>query len=196
MKSSLEQLPSGYEPAFSVNLQKDKKLAVLVNLIALALAAVMAIPMHFHIPIQTLFDLSEGLSLYLIRFGTLLLALFAYIVLHEAVHGITMKLFGCHRVKFGFTGLYAYAGTEEYLFKWPYLVVALAPVILWGAVFAILCCVIPTSWFWWVYILQIMNISGAAGDLYVTIRFLRLPRNILVQDQGVSMTVFRPSDTE
>ena len=193
MKSSLEQLPSGYEPAFSVNLQKDKKLAFLVNLIALALAAVMAIPMHFRIPIQTLFDFSDGLALYLIRFGTLLVALLAYIVLHEAVHGITMKLFGCHRVKFGFTGLYAYAGTEEYLFKWPYLVVALAPVILWGVVFAVLCCVVPTSW---VYILQIMNISGAAGHLYVTIRFLPLPRSTLVQDQGVSMTVFRPSDKE
>jgi hypothetical protein len=128
----------------------------------------------------------------MLRLGALLVAILAYMVLHEAVHGITMKLFGCCKVKFGFTGLYAYAGTEEYITKWPYITVALAPVVLWGVVFAVLDFVVPTSWFWWVYILQIINVSGAAGDLYVTFRLLRLPRNILVQDQGVHMTVFCP----
>ena len=44
--------------------------------------------------------------------------------------------------------------------------------------------------FWCVYIVQITNISGAAGDMYVTGKFLRLPRDILVHDSGVSMTVY------
>jgi len=49
---------------------------------------------------------------------------------------------------------------------------------------------VPTGWFWVVYILQICNISGAAGDLYISFRLRKLPDDILVQDSGVSMRVF------
>ena len=41
-----------------------------------------------------------------------------------------------------------------------------------------------------VWILQIANVSGAAGDVYVTLRLLRLPRDLLVRDTGVAMTVY------
>ena len=51
---------------------------------------------------------------------------------------------------------------------------------------------VPIAWFWVVFAIQIMNLSGAAGDLYVTVRFLRLPKDILVKDTGVAMTVYAP----
>ena len=41
-----------------------------------------------------------------------------------------------------------------------------------------------------VWILQIANVSGAAGDVFVTLRLLRLPRDLLVRDTGVAMTVY------
>ena len=40
------------------------------------------------------------------------------------------------------------------------------------------------------YFIQITNISGGAGDLYVTFKFSRMPSDILVQDSGVGMTVY------
>ena len=101
-----------------------------------------------------------------------------------------MKLFGAQKVRFGFTGLYAFAGSSEYFKKGAYIVVALAPLVVWGAVFLALNLAMGAKCFWFIYMLQLVNVSGAAGDIYVSFRFLRMPKDILVQDTGVSMTVF------
>jgi len=66
----------------------------------------------------------------------------------------------------------------------------LAPVVFWGIVLAVINVLVPLEWFWVVYFIQIINLSGAAGDLYVTVKFSRLPSDILVQDYGVGMTVY------
>ena len=49
---------------------------------------------------------------------------------------------------------------------------------------------VPTSWFWVVYFLQVCNISGAAGDMFVTVKFAKMPEDILVKDSGVGMVVY------
>lgn len=185
-----ETLPEGYREIFAVDLQRDKRMALLINLIAAGIAVVMAVVMHFAVPITTLFDLSDGFGAYIVRFAVLMAALVAYIVLHELVHAAAMRYFGCPKVKFGFTGLYAFAGSDWYFDKLSYLVIALAPVVVWGVVLAVLNLLVPTSFFWVVYIIQITNISGAAGDLYVTCKFARMPRDILVGDSGVAMKVY------
>lgn len=187
---SVKTLPEGYKEAFSIDLQKDKKLAAKVNLLSFAIMLLMAVCMHFAVPITMLFDMSDGLASYFIRMAVMCVSLIAYIILHEAVHGIAMKYYGCKKVKFGFTGLYAYAGSEEYFSKKPYLVIALAPVIFWGIILLIINIFVPQEWFWIVYFIQIANISGAAGDIYVTAKFAKLPDDILVKDVGISMTVY------
>ena len=125
-----ESLPTGYREALSIHLQQDKRLAKGINGFALAIGLVLGIGMHLLIPIQTLFDVSEGLPRYILSFSVLLVGSLAYIFLHEAVHGITMRYFGAKRVKYGWTGLYAYAGSDEYFDHMSYLTVALAPVIV------------------------------------------------------------------
>lgn len=186
-------LPDGYKEIYSIDLQKNKKMSLLVNLLSIFICIVMAVPMHFIVPVTTLFDMEQGLKDYTLRFVVLLVALVLYIILHEAVHGIAMKICGTKKVKYGFTGLYAFAGSDDYYDKTAYIFIALAPVILWGVVFAIINPFVPTSWFWVVYMLQIMNISGAAGDFFVSARFSRLPEDILVKDYGVGMTVYSES---
>ena len=93
-------------------------------------------------------------------------------------------------MKYGFTGLYAFAGSNDYYDKKSYFFIALAPVILWGFVIAIINCFVSIEWFWVVYILQIINLSGAAGDLFIIIKFSRFPKDILIRDCGVNMTVY------
>ena len=185
-------LPAGYREVCRIDLQKDKKLALLVNGAALLIGAVMIVPMHFHISIATLFDLSEGFVPYLLRFLCMLLGLTLYIILHELVHAAAMRLSGTQKVNFGFTGLYAFAGSADYYDRPHYILIALAPSVVWGGVLGLLCALVPPAWFWVVYIIQVTNISGAAGDLYITYRMAKLPPDLLVQDSGVRMTVYAP----
>ena len=187
---ALQVLPEGYKEIFSVNLQKNKKTAVLINTVAVVIGLVMGISMHFHISIATLFDMEKGLGAYSLRFAALLILNLIYIILHELVHGITMKICGTKKVKYGFTGIYAFAGSSDYYDKRNYIIIALAPVVLWGIVLGIINAFVPEDWFWVVYLIQIANISGAAGDMYVTAKFSKMPKDILVTDNGVEMKVY------
>lgn len=183
-------LPEDYGEIYSLNLQKDKRAAIIINLLALAIAAVMAVSMNFFVPVTSFFDMSGGIVRYFLRLAALIVLMVLYMVLHELVHGIAMKLCGTKRVKYGFTGLYAFAGSEDYYDKKSYIFIALAPIVLWGTVLAAVNFFVPTEWFWIVYMIQLINISGAAGDLFAAVKFSRMPKNILIQDSGVSMRVF------
>lgn len=185
-----ECLPEHYKEIYSIDLQKDKKMSVLVNLLALVIAAILVVPMHFAVPISTLFGVESGMQGYWIRYGAMLALMVLYMILHELVHGIAMKLCGTKKVKYGFTGMYAFAGSKDYYDKKSYIFIALAPVVLWGIVLAVINPFVPVEWFWVVYLIQVINLSGAAGDLFVTVKFSRLPKDILVQDYGVGMKVY------
>lgn len=123
-----QQLPDGYEKTLTLDLQKDTKLALVVNGLAVGIAAVMFAAGFLLMPTFTISASLPALAAFLVC--TVL-----YMVLHELVHGACMKLFGAKKVRFGFTGMYAFAGSSEYFKKVAYIVVALAPLVVWGAVF-------------------------------------------------------------
>lgn len=186
-----QTLPENYRELLSIDLQKDKKTALLVNMAAVGAMVVLALIGLLLVPFRTLLDFSQGFGLYFLRLGVLLAGMFAYIVLHELTHAAVMKAYGAKKLRIGFTGMYAYAGSEaDYFAKRPYRHIALAPLVLWALIFGLLSALVPQEWFWVVWMLQIANVSGAAGDVFVTLRLLRLPRDLLVRDTGVAMTVY------
>ena len=185
-----ENLPDDYREIYSIDLQKDKKMSVIVNGLAIVIAALLTIPMNFIVPFYTMFNLENGTKDMLIKYGVLIALMITYMILHEIVHGIAMRICGTKKVKYGFTGLYAFAGSKDFYDIKSYIFIALAPVVLWGVILGVVNLFVPIGWFWVVYLIQIVNLSGAAGDLFVTIKFSRLPKDILVQDYGVGMKVF------
>ena len=198
LPSATLELPKNYKLGHTVDMQTNKKQSFLVNLIAILIGVALAVPMAFLVPLGSLFDMGDfdkkAIFLYILRFAVLLVGSFLYIILHELTHALFMKIFGAKKIKFGFTGLFAYAGSEhEYFKKWPYIIIALAPVVVFGIIFAVICPFIYTSsWFWIVYFWQIQNISGAAGDIYVSIKFLKAPKDAYIKDEGTMMKLFVP----
>lgn len=194
----LSEVPEGHKLGRTIDLEQNKKQMLLVNGLAILVACALIIPMLFLVPIQVLFKLdslgTDGLLLYILRFTVLVIGSILYVCLHEITHGIVMKIFGAKRVKFGFTFVYAYAGSkDEYFKKWPYIIIALAPVTIFFVIFALICPFIYTTpWFWVVYFWQIQNLSGAVGDVFVTLLLLNKPKNSYIQDSGASMKVFVP----
>ena len=185
---AVSTLPEGYREILSVDMKKDKKLFLLLNGLSLLIGAVFGVPMHFYIPFTTLG--MGGQKAYYIHIAVLFVGMFLYIILHELVHGIAMKLCGTKKIKYGFTSVYAYAGSDDYYSKKPYVAIALAPIVVWGVILGIINALVPMEWFWVVYFIQLINLSGAAGDLYVTAKFAKLPKDILIRDYGVAMKVY------
>ena len=86
------------------------------------------------------------------------------------------------------------ASSSLYTLKTMAYVSLASPIVLWGVVLAVVNILVPAEWFWVIYIIQVLNLSGAAGDLYVSVKFSRLPRDILVQDYGIGMVVYSGSN--
>lgn len=185
--NSTYTMPKGCGEILRLDLQKDKKTALLVNGLALVIFFALFVPACFF---HSFLPVFEGPSPFWLKWAVMIPGMVAYIVLHEAVHGITMKLLCPGPVHFGFTGLYAFAGSDAYYIKGDYILIAMAPVVFWGLVLGILNVLVPEDWFWIVYLIQLSNLSGAGGDLYVTWKMTRLPEDILVRDSGVAMTVY------
>ena len=187
---AIQQLDSDYTVIKEIDLQKDKKTALKVNGLAVVLSIIMWLIGMAIKPFSLEIGIEMELTDLVIKCVVLCVGYVAYIILHELTHGIAMKHFGGKQVKYGFTGLYAFAGSQEdYFDKYAYFRITLAPVVVWGIVFTVLLILIP-SWFWVIWFWQLGNISGAAGDFYVAYLTSKLPDTIRVKDTGVSMTVY------
>ena len=180
-------LPNGYREVRRVDLMRNRKEAVLVNLIALVIAGLVgALGFVFCPPfIEVEIGIHTIASVTVILIGTVL-----YMILHEMIHGVFMKAFSGKKPRYGFTGLYAYAGSDALFNRTQYLIIAFAPVVLLGLILAVLTAAFYETAFWDLYIIQIVNLSGAAGDFYVGSLIARSRNDVLIRDLGTDMAFY------
>lgn len=195
-----KHLPKGYEPVKKIDLLSNHKEMVAVNLISFALMVIMiliggAVTGIDKLRSMLLVDSTQELKHFVLKLVLTLTFCAVYIVLHELVHGVFMKLClkGC-KVNFGYKVIYAYAGSNACFSRISYVIIAAAPLVFFGVLLSIICCVVPAEWFWPIYLVQVLNVSGAAGDIYVFFLILRMPKDILIRDTGISMTVYGKCD--
>ena len=124
------ELPADYILHETVDLQKNKKQFWIVNGLSFAIALIFVIIGEF---IQPIFDYDCQPWEHLLFAALLLIGMALYMVLHELTHGIFLYSFTKVRPKFGFVGWAAYCGNTAYCDKRHYIVVALAPVLVWGS---------------------------------------------------------------
>ena len=177
------RLPDGYRLQERIDLLKNRKQLVRVNVLSIVLAVITVILGFLFQP--------DGANLPFWQLLAAIVATAVYIIGHEAVHGVLMWLISREKPRFGFKLMYAYAGSTACFDKAAYLLIAIAPLIVWTAVLSVLAFTLPDVCFWPIWMVQVMNVSGAAGDLYVFCHLLPRPRTILVQDDGTAMKVYR-----
>ncbi len=183
-------LPESFTEKMHLNLQKDKKAMITINAAGTAAMFLVFFAGHFIVPLPAFFADHSGLSISL-RLFSALLGYAAYMVLHELTHAAVMKAVGGGKVVFGFTGMYAFAGShEDYFDKIAYRCIALAPLFIWTIILCFIALAVPVGWFWVVWFIQAGNVGGAAGDVYVTLKLWNQPPSILIKDTGVDMTVY------
>lgn len=181
-------LPAEYYKLDKIDLLGNRRQLLLVNGLALVLvvvmiaAALMARGLNFR----------GGIGMILLKIAALAAAMAVYILLHELVHGIFIKKYSGKPASYGLGMGYAYAGSKAYFNKKSYIIIALAPVVIWGVVLLVLNLLLPSFWFWVVYGVQVLNLSGAAGDYFVTYKMLKMPPDILVRDSGTLMLIYAP----
>lgn len=181
-------LPENYELVRTIDLDKNQKEKNIVTILSLVLLVVVfVLGFVLRSPVSVMAAITQPVML------VALPAFLVYLILHEAVHGAFMWYFSKKKPHFGISLQYAYAGSDAYFRRTPYLIIALAPFVVWGLVFGIIALMLDSVWFWLFWFLEAGNASGAAGDLYVFYVISRMPENVLVQDDGISMRIYAPA---
>lgn len=187
-----EKLPKDYKRIGIIDLDgKRSPEKRRVNLIAMILAVALAI---LGVQLHPFDDATSVLMSKAWVLMALMGVLFAYMLLHEVVHGIFIRVLSKTKPVYGMKSFYLYAGTRGYLDRKSYVTIALAPAMIFGVILAVLTLVLPKDWFWLVMIIQIANIAGSAGDFYCSWRMLRYPKNALIQDLGTGMKIYAPEN--
>lgn len=192
MKMSYPELPSGYDLYKILDMANDRHEFMRVNICSLLLVVFMVAVGIYFVPISSVFKVEVWKQLFCIL--AMLAGLVVYVYMHEWAHGVCIKLFTGENAEFGFvkkSGM-AYAKSSFFFSRKAYIIIALAPVVLWGIILALMLREIPEQYFWYLYAIQIFNMAGAAGDFYVVWLVSRMPKKILIFDEGVSMKFFAP----
>ena len=188
---AIEKLPQGYRITAVIDPIRNRKLRTFVIRFSLALLA-SGIALGFLIQPKLGLLFSGGLWRVLARFAVMAAAIAAYTIGHEAVHGALMWLYSGKKPFFGFKMGCAYAGSNMYFGKKAHMSIALAPLILWGAALTAAAFTVSADWFWVVWGIQLTNLSGSVGDLYMFGRVFQKPNDVLIKDGGLALCLYQP----
>lgn len=186
------ELPPGYSLQREVKLPEDRSALKIMAVLQLVLAGALILFGALRHPVREAF--SMGAARTAAAFCMTAAGIFLYFLAHEWVHGVFIRVFTGRSAAFGFElkkGM-AYAYSKAYLPRIPYVIIALAPLTVWTALLGMLLGDVPESWFWYLYLIQIVNVSGAAGDLYVSWLTLGMPTETLILDSGMEMRFYWP----
>lgn len=190
------QLPVGYVQQGVIDLSKDRRLLILVNLLALLLLFVFGgvflwlarILRPELAAVELIPQGSGGLILFLLE---VLAVSFVMVVAHEGIHGLFFWRITRHKPHYGFRGAYAYAAAPGwYIPVRQYIWVGIAPLVIISAVGVALLAVIPLELVLPLLLLLIMNAAGAVGDLLAVGWILTKPAGWLAEDKGDSITLY------
>jgi hypothetical protein len=187
-------LPENYSLAWAADIEKDKWLMVLLQVIAFpwSLFVLVLLGLYAYWLNPDLFAISTSVEFSFWSMLALLPVMFIAITLHELVHGLFFWVFTREKPQFGFKLLYAYASAPGWYFdKSIYWLIGLAPLIFLSLAGLVVAVFTPADWFFYLLFGLFTNASGAIGDLYIVIRLALEPAGTLVEDRGTGFLVFR-----
>jgi len=195
-----QHLPEGYRSIGTLDITKDMRLLIYMNIAGLVLLFV-----FYYVFIRAALWMRpeaarQGLAAGIHGLGGVAIAILAVIgiyaaviILHEGAHGIFLAWFTRTRPVFAFRGYYAYAAAPGWYFpRGQYMLVSLAPVVLLSLLGLVVLAFVPPGWFLAVISFVAFNGSGAVGDLAVFYWLLRQPSTCLAYDVGEAVTLYLP----
>ncbi|MBN1318470.1 MAG: DUF3267 domain-containing protein [Anaerolineales bacterium] len=189
-------LPIEYEQSGVLDLTKDKRLMIGVNLLSIVVLFISESLFSRLAMILRRIDSSITIYRGLTPFLGFILVVILAIVVHEIIHGFSFWLFTGGKPKFGFKGLYAYAAAPDwYLPRREYVFTALAPLVLITLVGVLMIPVVSDRLLPFLLILVVINFAGSVGDATIVLWILRKPDMVYINDFGDGVIVFEPAVT-
>ena len=193
VNTSTKILPVGYEQTGEIDLKKNKRLAIFLNIFALFVFVFSFILLSNFIllvrPNPMGFSMTISLDTMVILIGLLIML----IIIHELVHGLFFWAFTRSKPVFAIHVSYAYAGAPDwYIPARQFALNTIGPLIIIDVVGVLLMLLVPESWIIVILILVAMNTGGSMGDLLVLKHIFKLSPTSFVNDVGYAVTFYEP----
>ncbi len=198
------ETPGGYQDPvqFSYSLLLVSGLALVLLYLGATAFGWLLLKLHGPGALEPIVTVEESGAAFSVTFGTqfwvaLLAAVVVLTVVHEGVHGLVYRLRG-YDVSYGVApalGAFYAAAFHQFQTREDNLVVGVAPLLVVDAVLVVLLFVpIPVVAFG-AFLGLLLNTAGAAGDLYLVARILRMPEGTLLYDSDIRhMYAFYPEE--
>ena len=191
---ALKYLPRNYLRISTIEPGADKKLSRKLDLVSLGIAAVMIGAGRLFVPFSAFFYVRAVTRGDVMRVGALIPALLAYMLLYTLVRGLILRRIGGMKPGFGISRLAPYVSSGAYLDKKEFSIAALLPTAVFAIIYFILDLALPVRWFWFIYILQIINITGAVWDVYTVKKSREYGDDLLICDSGTCTEFFTKAE--
>ena len=198
-KNYERELPAGYSEVLHIN-AKDAKLGIILNVIALAVMAIVmvlaVIPMGIFNDAVPEWSEDSTFTKLLIGFA----GMYAYIILHELVDGIAYRTLTGERLTFGISWSCAFCGVPGiYTYRRTALISVAAPLTVFTLIFIPLTVVLffldPVYYLISAAIFG-MHLGGCSGDMYVIYLFMTKfkSKRALMRDTGPEQFFYLPEE--
>jgi hypothetical protein len=196
--NATQQLPPSYQPVETIDVSKDRRLLVLLNIAGMVIMLLagwvflmIAASLRGQAVMESLGWLTAHTGGWVLGIAAFLVLTVTYILVHEAFHGVFFWLFTHSRPKFAFRGAYAYAAAPGWFVRRnAYLLTALAPLVFMSLIGLLIIAFGPPAWIFPAWLVVMFNAGGATGDLWVAIRLLRRPARTYICDRGDAVSFF------
>ncbi len=184
--SNTAQLPSNYQLDGKMDLKKDTKVNLAIQVLFVVIAALM-IGLAMLLGFPTKNNWGTGVTILV----TVAMCV-VYMIVHELIHGIFLKWFSGVKPDYFLRFPFFCTGSGAYFNKHSFIIVALAPVVIWGVVLIPMLVLLPADFFLSIYIVTALNFAGAAGDYVQVFAISKLSPACLIQDNGKETNMFMP----
>lgn len=188
-KNFERQLPEGYREVLHIN-AKNVKFGIIFNAIALVILVLVMIVAFIPLALSERESAAVAPMAMLIGYVVFIVAMIAYIVLHELVHGIAYKALTHEKLTFGLSWSCAYCGVPSlYVSRRTALIALAAPLVTFTVILlplmAVLFFVHPYIYLACAFLFG-LHLGGCAGDMYMLILLLFKYRDgsLLMRDTG------------
>lgn len=171
----------------SIDLEKSAVLSRLIKIVSAVLAAVMFLAGYLLFPIDALLQMEDTFAHLVVLF----FAMMSVFLLHELLRGFLMRLFSGVKPIIRYVGSYPQAACEAYFCRIHQQIINLLPLaVIISILLAIVLTTAEMSWKWIAWIALTVGICSYARDLYVAVRMLYMPKDILVMNVGPIYLVY------
>ena len=126
-----------------------------------------------------------------------MLGMMSVFLIHELLRGLLMRLFSGTKPIIRYAGSYPIAASEAYFGRNVQQVINVVPAVVTVAmVMMLLLTAADPTWKWILWLILTVGICSCVGDVYVIIRMLYLPEDILVQNVGRTYLVYSATTAE